>query len=259
MPTAALKIQEVLDHLDLLLTTYKAEDILVAFDIDMTLIQPEHPALYYPNMRKHAEIYLDHMKTLTPAQRDYTILLVTQVGPRRPVEDTTLETFVSIQKRGVKVIGFTASPAGKIDPSCEAHIVTRQKYLQEMGFDFSESFPLSLDTVVFSDLPHHLEGHPTFHKGILCSNGESHPHVNKGSVLLTWLTHMESQNYHPKVILLVDDRKKNHEDVARVLTPDIHFKGIEYQGAFAYAPEDISAQDFNRFWADFSKTAQHSA
>ena len=45
--------------------------------------------------------------------------------------------------------------------------------------------------------------------------------------------------------------KANIEDAKNVFAtshPNILFVGIEYQGAFDYAPKDISEADFIKFW-----------
>jgi hypothetical protein len=38
--------------------------------------------------------------------------------------------------------------------------------------------------------------------------------------------------------------------------PSIQFIGIEYQGAFSYAPQDISKEDFQKFWEIFAEKAK---
>ena len=37
--------------------SYKNEDVLCMFDVDMTLTQPDHPAAYVPNLRTHLHLY----------------------------------------------------------------------------------------------------------------------------------------------------------------------------------------------------------
>lgn len=39
------------------LEIHRAEDVLVAFDIDMTLIQSDHPAVCYPAIKKYWGIF----------------------------------------------------------------------------------------------------------------------------------------------------------------------------------------------------------
>lgn len=50
---------------------------------------------------------------------------------------------------------------------------------------------------------------------------------------------------------MADDKNKNLEDAQKAMAtdfPDIQFIGFEYQGAFDYAPQDISEADFGKFW-----------
>ena len=48
---------DVSAYLQKKIAKYSKEDILIAIDIDLTLLQPEHPALYVPNVRKHLKSY----------------------------------------------------------------------------------------------------------------------------------------------------------------------------------------------------------
>ena len=252
-------ILDVERKINLLLSTYKSKDILVAFDVDMTLTQPDHPATYYPALKKHYDLYKKILKKLPPGQRDYATFLTTQIDPQRFVEEKTLQTIRSIRKSGVKLICLTASLAGKSEDASNRHIIKRWALLKKMGIDFSSSFPESTEAIVFSDIPKHGGGHPVFYQGVLSSNGEYNPGVNKGTVLVAFLEHMGARTGTPKVIVLVDDRKKNIEDIREVLKshyPEVHFIGIEYHGALTYAPQDISAQDFETFWSGCATLAQ---
>jgi hypothetical protein len=104
-----------------------------------------------------------------------------------------------------------------------------------------------------------------FDWGILSSNGEGF--TTKGQVLCSFLTHVglkhrqktSNPGCFPKVIFLIDDRKKNLEDVEIALkscNDSIEFVGLEYQGAFSYAPQDISEEDFEKFWTTLAEKAQ---
>jgi hypothetical protein len=61
------------------------------------------------------------------------------------------------------------------------------------------------------------------------------------------------------VIIFVDDKQKNLEDVEHALKvhyPNIQFVGIEYQGALMYAPQEMSAQAFETFWGNMANEAK---
>ena len=114
------------------------------------------------------------------------------------------------------------------------------------------------------DFPRYGGSHPMFYHGVLSSNGERK--VSKGQTFVAFLKHMgpKHQNkvgrgHYPKVVILADDRMKNLEDVEKSLKeydPSIQFIGIEYQGAFSYAPQDISKEDFQKFWETFAEKAR---
>src|SRR5690349_11285801 len=72
-----------------LLSTTPPEDILVAFNIDMTLIQPKHPAASYPALMKYDNALKDIFAGLSPIQKDRVKTLVAISLPQRLVERDT--------------------------------------------------------------------------------------------------------------------------------------------------------------------------
>ena len=58
-------------------------------------------------------------------------------------------------------------------------------------------------------------------------------------------------NWTPKCIVLIDDRTRNLQDVAKSLKKDFpttKFIGIEFLGAHHYCPETITKEDFRNYW-----------
>ncbi len=241
-----------------LLETHQPSDILIAFDIDMTLTQPDHPAVYYPNLKAHAGLYQEIMATLSPAERDRKVTLSVQTLQQRLVQADTPLVLKNIQKMGVKTIAFTASLAGPLffqQPHPEQSLPCKDLHtIEALRFEILKSFDMRFDqgfetqALVFDQVPAHNGQHPVFFKGILCSNGEQSKASSKGAVLVAFLRKM---NLHPQVVVLVDDRKPNLESVQQALSthyPDIRYIPIEYQGAFDYAPHAMSARAFQQFW-----------
>jgi hypothetical protein len=250
--TSAKNIRNVHTQIEAILKTHKPEDVLIAFDIDMTLTQPDHPAVYYPSLKKHVDIYKKIMGELTPEQKDLASTLTTQLSPQRVVEKETLHFIQALQEKGVAVIALTSSLAGQIKGYQETMIERRQKQLKDMGFDFSHSFNPISELVTFSHFKKYAGAYPMYFKGILSTNGEGE--ASKGDVLVAFLR-MQELSYTPQVVVLIDDKKKHLETVEaalKVYDPAIHFLGIEYQGAFAYAPHEISREDFQAFWEDIA-------
>ena len=114
MITTAKNMNAVKQHIDKLLQQQSPADLFIAFDIDMTLTQPDHPAVYYPNLKTHRAIYMDLMSTLTPTERDRKVTLTVQLLPQRLVESKTPIIIKNIQETGIQTIAFTASLAGPL-------------------------------------------------------------------------------------------------------------------------------------------------
>jgi hypothetical protein len=239
-------MNDVKTQVEKALETTNPADILVAFDIDMTLIQSTHPATAYPTIKKHGSIYKKIFGNLPSAVKDITLNLPAQF-PSKLVEQETPQIIQDLQTKGVKVVALTAALTGYLRQVFgEARIEElRHRALHGLGINFENTFDFK--EVTFKTIPPYRNNHPTFFKGLLFSNGEQGAH-NKGTVLTTFLKHA---NFTPKVVIFVDDRKKNLEQVELALKEhysDTKFLGIEYLGAFKSSTEEISESDFHAFW-----------
>jgi hypothetical protein len=250
-------IQEVQAKVDEILKTQKPEEILVVYDVDMTLTQPDHPATYYPVIKKYTHALKDIFKALTPAQRDVALTLTSRL-PQRLIEKDSPKIVRNMQAKGVQVIAFTASLSGSWKDHKTKTIFNRRDKLQALGFNFS--FPGRV--VSYMDFAKYVDGYPMLYHGVLCANGENGD--GKGKVLEAFLKQVSinkdgTKNYIPTVIVMVDDKKANLGDIQKVLATshtDIQFIGIEYQGAFDYAPQDISQAEFTKFWETLAAQAK---
>lgn len=252
-----LKVDEVLkDH--------KASDILLALDIDMTLTQPDHPAVFYPALMKYKTDFKRILSQLTPEQKDLVPSLTTQLFPQRCVEKETPQIIKNIIQKGVKTIAFTASLSGKIGGLKNKLIILRRDQLQKMGLDFDKSFRPYTSAATYFDFKRYAGSYPMYYHGVLSANGEGQN--SKGEVFTAFLKHVGPQyeakltkpGYHPKVVILVDDKPNNIETVEAALKaydPTIEFIGITYEGAYSYAPQEISQKDFQTFWENIANEA----
>ncbi|HUX80605.1 MAG TPA: DUF2608 domain-containing protein [Alphaproteobacteria bacterium] len=258
--TSVKTMNEVQTKIEDILKTQKAKDVLVAFDIDMTLTQPNHPAVYYPAIKKYVDVYKKILGELTPEQKDLAATLTTQIVPQKLVEEETPQIIKALEQQGIKVIALTSSLAGHIKGYKDQVIVLRKDQLNKMNLDFSNSFKDFINVATFSEFRKYAGGYPMFYDGILSANGESN--ISKGEALNTLLDHISKvgkSSYHPKVVVMIDDKKKHLEDVEKhlkSLDPSIQFVGIEYEGAYTYAPQDISKEDFQKFWQDLANQAK---
>ncbi len=250
-------MKDVKTKVEGLLHSQNPEEVLVAFDIDMTLTQPDHPAVYYPALIKYVEIYKKIMSSLSPEQKDLVSTLTTQEVPQKLVEQETQRIIKALQAQGVKTMALTSVLAGNIKGFKEKMVTLRRDQLQEMGIDFTKSFKNFCRVMTFSTFQFYAEGHPLFYHGILSTNGEGA--ASKGDVLVAFLKHVGSHHegkalkpgYYPKIVVFIDDKKKHLENVKAALkayNPSIQFLGIEYKGAYAYAPQSISQEAFEAFW-----------
>lgn len=255
---------EVQEKFDVILETYMADDVLGAVDIDMTLIQPDHAAAYYPALKKYKDIYVKTFEKLSKVQKDIANTLLVKMFPQKLVEPNAPHIIKNLQEK-VKVIAFTATLTGKFSDLSDKAIFLRWDQLQQKGFDFTKSFEEFHQCLSFTQIPQYAGSHPMFYHGILSSNGEGRS--SKGETLIAFLKYTNSKyprkdgktGYYPKVIVLVDDRMKNLMDVEEKLKaydPSIVFIGIEYQGAYSYASQDISKEDFLKFWKDMAEKAK---
>lgn len=262
----AKTMKEIKAKIDEIQKDYGSEDILVAFDIDMTLTQPAHPAVYYPAIRKYVEVYKEILGRLSSEQKDLVSTLVTQTVPQKIVDKEAPQIVRGIQHQGIRTIALTSSLSGRFKGlSAEKIIFVRRDQLQKIGFDFTKSFKGFVRVKEFLDFEKFAGAYPIFYHGILSTNGEEG--TSKGDVLVAFLRHVgihfegkaNKPGFHPKVIVMIDDKKKHLENVAKVVEgydSSIQVIGIEYGGAYSYAPQDISREDFQQFWEKVADQAK---
>lgn len=262
---SATTMKDVQAKIEVVLESHKAEDVLAAFDIDMTLTHHDHPAVYYPALKKYVDIYKTILGKLSPVQKDIVHTLIVQTIPQKLVEEETPQILKALQAKGIRPIAFTAALTGKFSKYKDKTIFLRREQLQKNGFDFTMSFKDFTSCASYMDFPRYAGWYPMFYHGVLSSNGEGK--ISKGQTLIAFLKHVGLQyqqkvgkpGYYPKVIILIDDCRKNLVDVEENLKaydPSIQFIGIEYQGAYSYAPQDISKEAFQKFWEGMAEKAK---
>ena len=225
------------------LDKYDSKDVLCAIDIDLTILQPDHPAFYVPNIRKYLSVYRSIEKQY-PGLDTTLPFVYSFLVPQHFVDEgvySLLDAFKDIRK-----IAFTATFSGKY-LDFERLEALRYEQLKSKSISFEGNF--ENEDFILEECPPYRSNYPCFYKGVLCSNSEKGT-TTKGSVLCAFLRKI---NWIPKCIVLIDDRAKNLKDVAKALKsdfPDIDFIGIEYLGAYDYCPQKITQEDFKGFWQD---------
>lgn len=257
--TSASSMNEVNTKIQTILLKHKPEDILAAFDIDMTLLQFKHPAVYYPALKRYLDIYKNILGSVPNVQKDIANTLLVYKIPSMLVEENTPDIVANLQDQGIKVIAFTATLTGPLLKMRENTIVLREQQLQKHGIDFSKGLNDLDEIQTFSDFEQYAGSYPMFYRGVLSSNGEGI--VTKGQALIALLNAIKTgkNGFLPKVIIMIDDKRKHLLDVEeklKVYHPDIEFIGIEYQGAYDFAPQEISREDFQKFWEELTEQAR---
>ncbi len=219
---------------------HRPEDVLVLFDVNYTLLLVDHPAMYIPNIQSHPNEMQTIMNGLSKEQQHVVIGCATKAEPQKLVEACIPEAVHKLQKKGTKVLAFSAALSGNL-----GNIESEEwfyKTLASFGIDFHPSFP-TLSPFAFDDFPLYRGNYPTYQKGIVLTNKAS-----KGAVLVSFLNRAA---YHPKVVVLIDNKNQNIEEMTAALQafdPTITFVGLDYTHGMTYVPEKIDTDSFLRWW-----------
>ncbi len=242
MITTASTMEAVHQTIDQHLTEASAG--LAAFDVDMTLTVPWHPACHHPNMETHRAVLKKLLNPLSELEKDKTLTLATQAPGQQLAEKNTPIVIKALQQQGVTTIGFTASLTGYL---VGLGLLQKRRFqdLQTLGMNFQSAF--TFQELLLNELPTHNYNHPIYHQGILYANGGKGP-SNKGVVLIAFL---QKIGWKPQCLVMVDDLLENLTDIAQALAiwdPTIKFVGIEYKGAQTYVSKNITEEHFVAYW-----------
>lgn len=241
-----LKLKEIISvdamgSVQQILSNIQEKDLLIAFDVDMTITQPNHPATFYPSLVKYKAAYKAIVEELTAEQKDMMSTL-TIYQPQRLVEENIPQIIKKLQEN-FTVIAFTAVLA------IRDVVVHRIKTLNNFGIKFSQN----IADVTLRGIKAHHGHHPLLTHGILFGNGEAQ---GKGIVLCSFLKQLK---HMPKMILVIDDKRKHLEDIKKTLQEQkihIAFLGIEYKGTFM-RHSDITEEEFKSFWRDLANKSRN--
>jgi hypothetical protein len=218
--------------------------LLVVFDMDLTLTMPRLPAFIYLTVPSYRDKLQRLLAPLSEADKRKVLTLGLQVSGHRLVEQAAPSIIRGIQARCIKTIVLTASLTGQANDEIPIELQRFQK-LCELGIVLEGSYPQQ--KIILDDLPTYNTNFPVYYRGVLCANGAPGTNI-KGPVLVSFLQHT---NYKPQSIIMVDDKIDHLNDVYQSLVeldPHIHFIGLEYVGAQAYIPQQISEDAFIVYW-----------
>ncbi|ACE06099.1 hypothetical protein Aasi_0712 [Candidatus Amoebophilus asiaticus 5a2] len=223
--------------------------LLVVFDMDLTLTMPPLPALLYLAKPEYRTKVQRILSPLTDTDRAKVLTLGLQISEHQLIEEITPSIIESIQALQVKSIVLTASLSGQFNNNAPLELQRFQK-LKELGIVLQN---ISLqEKVILTDLPFCDQNYPTYYNGILCVRGEPKTNI-KGPTLVSFLHHI---HFYPKQIIMVDDKREHLSYVQQslaALEPTIEFIGFEYTGAYKRIPPVINEESFLSYWEGLIK------
>ena len=228
--SSMIEVKQILDKQD---TNHK--NCWVIFDVDYTLTIP---SLFFS--RKQQPVSKESFFDILIKYKDKQAIdrvLSSVVLFQQALLDTNAIPILDAISKTKRVFAFTAcTNSAKIRN-------LRSEQLNRLGINFQNAFEFS--EVMLLDMPEYLGCHPGYHNGILYSNGEGAPY-NKGSVLISFMNRI---NQFPNRVVLIDDRKKNLQDVDDALQSiNCEFLGVLYSDKHAREkiPVDILEKHISR-------------
>jgi hypothetical protein len=225
-------------------TQFGSKD-LIAFDLDETAFTFEQPII-----RGFNGYQSDLLESCRAIGNEKVTQLFNQVSYML-IEKDLPTRILDLQESGIEVIGFTARHSGahQHDP-LPMHQRTSQT-LTKVGIKFQpnvlkdwvvpKSSTLDLPELTIEKQFKHCSdaGNAGIYDGVLFSNN-----LSKGYILEKIFDHHQ---YYPETFTLIDDRRKNLEDVRDViskLNSKIEFRGYHYLGASTLPDNNVSLEEY---------------
>jgi len=238
-----ISIEDIPKKVTAILKNYAPQDVLLLFDVDLTLTVPEEPAVQIPFIEK----YQDQLKLITSGLSEEQIFLLVSLATKKArqvlVEKKAPLVIKELQKKKIKIIALSSSITGSLG-SIKRVEEWRYSVLKKLGICFDKTFSQITDlpiTGIFS----YRNQHPVYYRGVLCTNS---PKKIKGKTLITFLKKI---NYSPKIIIFVDDQKENLAEVSESIkqySTNIEFLGVEYKKGKQFTSGYVSEQAFFLYW-----------
>jgi SAM-dependent methyltransferase len=243
--------EDIQQKIEKYVNKFGAENVLVVFDVNQTLMRPQNKAAW-PQARKKFKKAWE--KIVNPLSGEHQIIFFNlrgRLGPQEIIHKDSVTLVNDLQKRGVVTLGITSQSLGKVPGGKNGEMYTFET-LKSMGIDFSKSFKELDDNLAFGDFGsiHGLQA--GYYKGIVFA-GNNFRLSRKGKGLLYFLKKI---NFYPKAIIYVDNHRDSVAEVHRELKeymPEIKLKAYEFIGD---ADEDITLEEeeFVGFWNEVLKS-----
>lgn len=190
------------------------EDTWFLVDLDNTMFEAKqalgHANWFYDEMQKRLQNGMSREEAIRDSYPGW--VKTQQVCPVKPLEEDFVPSLISLQNRGIVIMGLTHR-----QPSV-AQSTVRQ--VASLGFDFVKTAPSKDSFVVPATSP------TLYLQGILFVSDYN----KKGDVFLPFLSMIKQS---PKKVVFIDDKRKNVEELEQALSKC----GIEYVGVYYTAIE----------------------
>jgi hypothetical protein len=204
------------------------KNILFLVDVDNVLTFTNHPCTYPDNFKTH----YSSLKKKTPKEMNDTWGKVFMNEPQKVIDDCAELVINDWQKRGGKVIGFTALVAGE-----NGEIIERRNDNLRVMFGIRPVLT-----------KHQRMPDAVFYPSCISTDGEK---LGKGIALCKFLSIMKNK---PKIIVFIDDSEKNLENVRKELPSEYTFIAIHYTGYKTQIPRNpVTRAQFKKFWSQYFK------
>lgn len=232
--------------------TQMDEETLVIFDVDMVLTHPKSPAFQLPNIMKYQHYLKEILKPLSPLHHELSFVCAIINSGSCLLDEGFPKFMQQISDKKAKKMALTACHTG---PLGEIHSLEEWRFqtLVDLGIDFSCDFSKLPDRIIFDDLTQFREQYPSFHKGILYSNGEMFP-PSKGVVLERFL---QESDWKPNKIIFIDDKPSNLLSVKKTADKyHLDYLGIHFTQAERVAVSMIPKETFCAHWEYITQFAK---
>ena len=198
------------------------ENSLVVFDVDDTLIAKKDKIIRHVTV-PYKQLWLVVKygpQVANKEKRLYVFSRILKDAPRELTDKQLPCIIKQLKKRGTKIIALTNGESGRLGV-IENFSDFRLQEFEELGLNFSDSFPTTKSLEIQVKAPTHDGMLPLFKRGIICGN-----RVDKGQVLASFLCQLQ---WKPKRVIFIDDDKKFVTQVAVAMKQEeIDFLGLHY-------------------------------
>ena len=219
------QIDEILSH-----SGYKAEDILVVFDFNYTLMYPLVSCLHKNNIDKNKQEFKTIISRLSHEQAD-KMLSRMMANTSQNLINNALPSFLG---KYAKVNFLVCSSA--LAKNADAYL----DLLEKNGVKITNNY--NLQNFEFSKFPEYISGYPVYKNGIIATNRNS-----KGKILLSFLKKIPIV---PKLIVFVDNSADKLEDVKAAVKSlkNTNLIIVEYQEYKNKSVPEVSKDEFLKYW-----------